>query len=72
MYDFSWRSCWSLSANRVGRGRARCFVRVAGFPANATLERQSRAWFAERLEPSHILIDDPGASAVWRGTRVKY
>lgn len=38
---------------------------------DARPERQSRAWFAERHEPSHILIDDPGANAVWRRTRVK-
>ncbi len=38
---------------------------------DARPERQSRAWFAERHEPSHILIDDPGANVVWRRTRAK-
>ncbi|MGO9601991.1 MAG: hypothetical protein ACLQAT_01060 [Candidatus Binataceae bacterium] len=38
---------------------------------DARPERQNRAWFAERHEPSHILIDDPGANALWRRTKVK-
>jgi hypothetical protein len=38
---------------------------------DARPERQSRAWFAERHEPSHLLIDDPGVETVWRRTKVK-
>lgn len=33
--------------------------------------RAYRAWFAERHEPSHLLIEDPSANVVWRRTTVK-
>src|SRR5208283_1567380 len=36
---------------------------------DARADRRRRAWFAERHEPSHLLIGDPGANAIWRRTR---
>ncbi len=33
--------------------------------------RASRAWFAERHEPSHLIIPDKGAGAIWRRTKAE-
>lgn len=33
--------------------------------------RSMRAWFAERHEPSHILIGDPGVDQLWRRTKIE-
>lgn len=33
--------------------------------------RLSRAWFAERHEPGHLIIPDPTANVVWRRTTVE-
>jgi hypothetical protein len=32
--------------------------------------RRSRAWFAERHEPAHLLIPDPSSRVAWRRTTV--
>ncbi len=57
----------ALVVRHEGDPRQAAFTAVVDARGN----RRSRAWFAERHEPAHLLVPDPGGRVAWRRTTVE-